>query len=139
MININGKNKKVIGFICECNPFHKGHKRLINEAKKYGDYIVAVMSGNYVQRGEPAVYDKYRRTEELIKNGVDLIIELPVEFVMSSAKYFASAGVSILNSLGFVDYMIFGSQIGDINELKNLASIDIEGGSYNSPVHVKSS
>ena len=134
MIRVDGENKKVVGFICECNPFHKGHKRLINEAKKYGDYIVAVMSGNYVQRGEPAVYDKYKRAEELIKNGVDLIIELPVEFVMSSAKYFASAGVSILNSLGFVDYMIFGSQIGDIDELKKLASIDIEGGSYNSPV-----
>lgn len=126
MININGKNKKVVGFICECNPFHKGHKRLINEAKKYGDYIVAVMSGNYVQRGEPAVYDKYRRTEELIKNGVDLIVELPIEFVMSSAKYFASAGVSILNSLGFVDYMIFGSQIGDIEKLKKIASVKID-------------
>ena len=139
MKKINGGSKKVVGIIVECNPFHKGHARIIKECKKHGDFIVAVMSGNYVQRGEPAVYDKYRRTEELIKNGVDLIIELPVEFVMSSAKYFASAGVSILNSLGFVDYMIFGSQIGDIDELKKLASIDIEGGSYNSPVHVKGS
>lgn len=126
MLKIDGKNKKVVGFICECNPFHKGHKRLINEAKKYGDYIVAVMSGNYVQRGEPAVYDKYKRTSDLIKHGVDLVIELPAQFVMSSAKYFASAGVNILNSLDFVDYIIFGSQIADIEKLKKIASVKID-------------
>ena len=132
MININGKNKKIVGFICECNPFHTGHKRLIKEAKKYGDFIVAVMSGNYVERGEPAVYDKYKRTKELLKNGVDLVIELPIEYVMSSAKYFASAGVRILNSLGFVDYIIFGSKIGDIEKLKELASIEIDQAFVNS-------
>ena len=132
MININGKNKKIVGFICECNPFHAGHKRLIKEAKKYGDFIVAVMSGNFVERGEPAVYDKYKRTKELLKNGVDLVIELPIEYVMSSAKYFASAGVRILNSLGFVDYIIFGSKIGNIEKLKELASIEIDQAFVNS-------
>ena len=134
MVKINGENKKVIGIIVECNPFHKGHARLIKECKKQDDFIVAVMSGNFVQRGEPAVYDKYRRTNDLLKSGVDLVIELPVEYVMSSAKYFAYASVRILNDLGFVDYIMFGSKIGDIDELKKLASIDIEGGSYNSPV-----
>lgn len=138
MIKINGGSKKVVGIIVECNPFHKGHARLIKECKKHGDFIVAVMSGNFVQRGEPAVYDKYKRTNDLLKSGVDLAIELPVEYVMSSAKYFAYASVKILNDLGFVDYIMFGSKIGDIDELKKLASIDIEGGSYNSPVHVKS-
>lgn len=139
MIKVDGENKKVIGIIVECNPFHKGHARLIKECKKHGDFIVAVMSGNFVQRGEPAVYDKYKRTNDLLKSGVDLVIELPVEYVMSSAKYFAYASVKILNDLGFVDYIMFGSKIGDIDELKKLASIDIEGGSYNSPVHVKGS
>lgn len=134
MVKINGENKKVIGIIVECNPFHKGHARLIKECKKQGDFIVAVMSGNFVQRGEPAVYDKYKRTKDLLKSGVDLVIELPVEYVMSSAKYFAYASVKILNDLGFVDYIMFGSKIGDIDELNKLASIDIEEGSYNSPV-----
>lgn len=126
MIKVDGENKKVVGFICECNPFHRGHKRLIKEAKKYGDYIVAVMSGNFVQRGEPAVYDKYKRTKDLIKNGVDLVIELPIEYVMSSAKYFAYGGVKILNELGIVDYIIFGSKIADIEKLKKIALINID-------------
>ena len=139
MVKINGENKKVIGVIVECNPFHKGHARLIKECKKHGDFIVAVMSGNFVLRGESAVYDKYKRTNDLLKSGVDLVIELPVEYVLSSAKYFASAGVKLLNNLGFVDYIMFGSKIGDIEKLKEFASIDIDGGSYNSPVHVKGS
>ena len=127
MVNIDGENKKVVGIIVECNPFHKGHARLIKECKKHGDFIVAVMSGNFV-------YDKYKRTKDLLKSGVDLVIELPVEYVMSSAKYFAYASVKILNDLGFVDYIMFGTKIGDIDELKKLASIDIEGGSYNSTI-----
>ena len=134
MIKIDGENKKVVGIIVECNPFHKGHARLIKECKKHGDFIVAVMSGNFVQRGEPAVYDKYKRTNELIKNGVDLVIELPIEYVLSSAKYFAGAGVKILNDLGFVDYIMFGSKIGDIDELKKFASIDVDGGSHSSTI-----
>ena len=116
---LNGK--KVVAFICECNPFHKGHKRLINSAKKEGDIIIAIMSGNFVQRGEPAVYDKYKRCKALLKNGVSMVIELPVEYSLSSAKYFASYSVAILNKLKFVDKLIFGSKINDINKLTNLA------------------
>lgn len=114
-------NKKIVAFICECNPFHEGHKRLINSAKKEGDIVIAIMSGNYVQRGEVAVYDKYKRCKELLKNGVSLVIELPVEYSLSSAKYFSLYSVAILNKLGFVDKLIFGSKIHDINKLTELA------------------
>ena len=121
---LNGK--KVVGIICECNPFHAGHKRLVKEALKRGDFLIAVMSGNFVQRGEPAVSNKYDRTKKLLKNGIDLVIELPVEYVLSSAKYFASAGVKILDSLNFVDYVIFGSKIADINKLSKYADLNIK-------------
>lgn len=118
-------NKKVIGFICECNPFHKGHKILIKEAKKRGDIIIAVMSGNFVQRGEPAIYNKYKRTLSLLKNDIDLVIELPVEFVLSSANIFANAGINILSSLGFVDEIIFGSESNNLEKLNNIAKLNI--------------
>lgn len=117
-------NKKVIGIICECNPFHKGHKRLINEAKKYGDIIIAVMSGDFVQRGEPSVYDKYYRTKKLLNNKVDIVIELPIEYALSSAKYFAKSAISILNKLQFVDNIIFGSKLNNIEILKKISKIN---------------
>lgn len=117
-------NKKIVAFICECNPFHEGHKRLINKAKKEGDILIAIMSGNFVQRGETAIYDKYKRCKDLLKNGVSMVIELPVEYSLSSAKYFASYSVDILNKLKFVDKLIFGSKINDINKLSELADIN---------------
>lgn len=120
--------QKIVAFICECNPFHEGHKRLIKCAKNEGDIIIAIMSGNFVQRGEVAVYDKYQRTKKLLKNGVSLVIELPVEYSLSSAKYFASYSISILNKLKFVDKLIFGSEINDIHKLNELAikNLDLE-------------
>lgn len=114
-------NKKVVAFICECNPFHEGHKRLIYSAKNEGDILIAVMSGNYVQRGEFAVYDKYYRAKKLLQNGVSLVIELPVEYTLSSAKYFATYSVAILNKLKFVDKLIFGSKINNIDTLTKYA------------------
>lgn len=123
MIKHDEKNLKVAGIIVECNPFHKGHKRLIKECKKYSDVVVAVMSGNFVQRGEPAVYDKDKRVKDLLKNGVDMVIELPLIYVLSSAKYFAKAGVSILDSLGFIDYIVFGAKIVDVKKLRELAKL----------------
>ena len=117
---------KVVGIVVECNPFHKGHIRLLEECKKNGDYIVAIMSGNFVQRGEASVYDKYKRTNELLKHGASLVIELPIEYVLSSAKFFAGASVQILNNLGFIDYLIFGSKINDIDELNRIAAINID-------------
>lgn len=126
---INGK--KVIGIICECNPFHNGHKRLIDNAKKHGDIIIAVMSGNFVQRGEPAIYDKYKRTKSLLKNGVSLVIELPLEASLSSAEYFALSSISVLNKLKIVDNIIFGSKINNIEKLSEIADTkSIEVKSY---------
>ena len=119
-------DKKIVAFICECNPFHEGHKRLIKAAKKEGDIIIAVMSGNFVQRGEPAVHDKYSRAKKLLKNGISMVIELPVEFSLSSAKYFALSSVKLLDKLGFVDKLIFGSKINDIDKLSNFADINIK-------------
>lgn len=119
------KDKKVVAFLCECNPFHEGHKRLINSAKKEGDILIAIMSGNYVQRGEVAVYDKYKRAKSLLNAGVSMVIELPIEYTLSSAKYFASYSVDILNKLKFVDKLIFGSKINDINKLSKFADINL--------------
>lgn len=130
-------DKKVIGFVCECNPFHKGHKILIKEAKKRGDIIIAIMSGSFVQRGEPAVYDKYKRTLLLLKNNVDLVIELPVEFILSSANIFANASVNILSSLGFVDEIIFGSESNNIEKLNNIAKLNIYMDTSNNKVFTK--
>ena len=127
---LNGK--KVVAFICECNPFHEGHKRLINAAKINGDLIIAIMSGNFVQRGETAVYDKYYRAKKLLQNGVSLVIELPVEYTLSSAKYFATYSIGILHKLKFVDMLIFGSKINDINKLSEYANINLLSDMHNS-------
>lgn len=121
---LNGK--KVIAFICECNPFHEGHKRLIRLAKKEGDIVIAIMSGDYVQRGEPAVESKYNRTKKLLKNGVNLVIELPLIYSLSSAKLFAKSSINILNKLKFVDKLIFGSKINNIDKLNAYAKINID-------------
>ena len=100
-------DKEITALICECNPFHEGHKRIINKAKENGNLLVCIMSPDFVQRGEPAVFDKYKRTENLLKNGADLVVELPVEYALSSAKYFAKAAIYIVNKLGFIDNIIF--------------------------------
>ena len=119
-------NKKIVAFICECNPFHEGHKRLIKAAKKEGNILIAIMSGNFVQRGEPAIYDKYSRTKKLLKNGVSMVIELPVEFTLSSAKYFAMSCIKILDELSFIDKLIFGSKINNVDKLSNFADINLK-------------
>ena len=108
----------------ECNPFHLGHKYIINYARNILkiDYIIIILSGNFVQRGEPAIFDKYKRTKELIENNVDLVIELPVEFSLSSAKYFANASINIINKLKFVDCLLFGSEIADIDTLNKISN-----------------
>lgn len=115
---------KVLGLITEYNPFHNGHKYHIEEAKRISgaDYVIAVMSGNFVQRGIPAVIDKYSRTQMAINNGVDLVLELPVCYSTSSAEYFAHGSISLLDKLGIVDCICFGSECGDIDLLKTAAS-----------------
>ena len=130
-------DKKIVAFICECNPFHEGHKRLIKSALKEGDIVIAIMSGNFVQRGEVAIYDKYKRCKELLKNGVSLVIELPIEYSLSSAKYFATYSVAVLNELGFVDKLIFGSKINDIEKLSKLADINLDLENSNTKPYAK--
>ncbi|MDF2538242.1 MAG: hypothetical protein K0S76_1263 [Herbinix sp.] len=119
---------KVVGLITEYNPFHNGHKYHIEEAKRItgADYTIAVMSGNFVQRGTPAVIDKYSRAEMALKNGVDLVLELPVCYATASAEYFAHGAVALLDKLGIVDYLCFGSECGDIGLLMETAKLLID-------------
>ena len=116
---------KVLGIVCEYNPFHNGHLHHINMAKKltHADYVICVMSGNFVQRGEPAILDKWTRTKMALLSGVDMVIELPIPYCISSAYYFAKASISILNSLNIVTDLCFGSEIGDIKPLQDIANI----------------
>ncbi len=116
---------KVVGLITEYNPFHNGHNYHIEKAREItgADAVVVAMSGNFVQRGTPAVIDKYTRTQMALNMGADMVFELPVSFACASAEYFAYGAVSLLNQLGFVDYLCFGSEAGDISILKPIADI----------------
>ncbi len=113
---------KIAGIIAEYNPFHSGHALQICETRKAGaTHIVAVMSGCYVQRGEPAMVDKWVRAKAAINGGVDLVIELPVPYSVSTAQKFAMGAVQTLEGLGCVDMLSFGSEIGKIEPIKELA------------------
>ena len=109
------------GIICEFNPFHKGHQYLIDSVKRDGDGVICVMSGNFVQRGEAAVYSKFERAETAVKNGADLVIELVTPCATLSAQGFAEAGVKLLESTGVCDAIAFGAECDDVAELKKLA------------------
>lgn len=115
----------ITGIITEYNPFHNGHLYHLREAKKNtnADAIICVMSGNFVQRGGPAIIDKWKRTEMALNNGVDLIIELPTYYAVSSAEFFAKGSVSILHNLGTVNNLFFGSECGDVDKLTALSKI----------------
>lgn len=116
---------KTAAIICEYNPFHNGHKFHIEETKqKLGaDAVVLVMSGNFVQRGEVALFDKKLRAEAAIACGADLCIELPAVYSLSSAEFFATGAIKILNSLGIVDFLSFGAECEDLESLKNIAQL----------------
>lgn len=103
---------KVVGIIAEYNPFHSGHAYHLKEAKKQtgADFAVVVMSPDFVQRGEPALSDKYARTKMALLNGADLVLELPVCYAAGSAEYFAQGAVSMLDKLGVVDVLSFGCE-----------------------------
>lgn len=113
----------ITGLITEYNPFHLGHKyhleNSINDSKSTG--TIAIMSGNFIQRGFPALIDKWNRAEIAVKNGVDLVIELPLIYATSSAENFSSGAIKILNSLGIVNNIYFGSENGNIHDLKLIA------------------
>ncbi len=114
---------KICSIIAEYNPFHNGHLRQIKYIKETikPDYIVAIMSGNFTQRGEPAVLDKFSRARHAVLSGVDAVIELPTVFATASAEFFASGAVKLINSLPGEKVICFGAEYGDKNELTKIA------------------
>jgi len=112
---------RVSAVICEYNPFHNGHKYQLEYMKGISDAVVCIMSGDFVQRGEAAIFDKFERTQAALANGADLVIMLPVCFSLNTAERFAFGGVSLAESLGVVDTLCFGSECGDISRLTNAA------------------
>ena len=116
---------KTVGLITEYNPFHNGHAYHIEKAKMLtgADRVIVVMSGDFVQRGAPAVMPKHLRAESALLSGASLIIELPVCFATGSAEYFAQGSISLLNQLGCIDSICFGSECGDLHLLKEIAQI----------------
>jgi len=116
---------KIVGLITEYNPFHNGHKYHIEKAKEItgADYCIAVMSGNFVQRGAPAFLPKHMRAQMALENGCDLILELPVCYATGSAEYFAMGAISLLDKLGCVDAVCFGSECGEYDLLYKIAQI----------------
>ncbi len=115
---------KTAGIIAEYNPFHNGHQYQIEEIRRQtgADFVIAAMSGDFVQRGEPAIFDKYTRTRMALCGGADLVVELPALFATSSAEDFAACGVSLLSNLG-TDFLCFGSESGNLFHLQKAAEI----------------
>ncbi len=113
----------IAGIIAEFNPLHNGHKFLIEQAKKENDAVISVMSGNFVQRGDTAIFSKFDRAKAAVQSGVDLCIELPTPWAMSTAQTFAEGAVQILENLVFVNNLYFGSECADIELLKHTAEI----------------
>lgn len=113
------------GVICEFNPFHAGHKYLFEKIRESGNdkRIICVMSGNFVQRGDFAVYNKFTRAKAALQNGADLVIELPAEQALLSAEGFAKSAVMLAESLGVVDELAFGAENNNIAELKKMAEM----------------
>lgn len=116
------KFMKIVGLITEYNPFHAGHLYHMQQARELtgADYCVVLMSGSFVQRGEPAIFDKYLRTKTALLAGADLVLEIPAAFSTASAHEFAAYGVALLSAIG-VDAVVFGSECGQIEILKQAA------------------
>ncbi len=116
---------KIAGIIAEYDPFHWGHEAHIAATHQNGGatHIVAVISGSFTQRGEPALVGKFRRAEMALRCGADLVLELPLPWAMASAEVFADGGVAVLKGLGCVDMLSFGSECGDVATLQELAVI----------------
>ena len=112
---------KIGAIIAEFNPFHAGHKYIIDKIREDCDAVIAIMSGNFVQRGECSIFDKAERTRVALQRGVDLVLELPCVYALSSAEGFSRGAVSILNATGVIDSLYFGSECGDIKILTGIA------------------
>ena len=117
---------KAVGIVAEYNPFHSGHRyqiRKIREIFGAETPVAAVMSGDFVQRGEAASYDKFTRAEAAVRGGVSLVIELPLPWSLSSAESFARGGVGLLGAAGVIDALSFGSESGDLSALEKTAAV----------------
>lgn len=116
---------KVVGIIAEYNPFHNGHQYQIEELKKQtkADYCIIAMSGNFLQRGVPALCSKFERTRMALSCGADLVLELPVLWATASAEYFAHGGVALLQNTGVVTHLGFGAETDDLTLLHTVSSI----------------
>ena len=116
---------KTVGIIAEYNPFHRGHAYHLQKAKELADadYAVVVLSGDFVQRGCPAIVDKYLRAEMALRSGADLVLELPVSYATGSAEAFAQGAVSVLEAVGCVDALCFGSEAGGLSALLSYARL----------------
>lgn len=119
---------KIAGVIAEYNPFHNGHQYHLEQTRALSgaDYIIAVVSGDFMQRGAPALINKYARAEMALKNGADLVLELPAAYAAGSAEFFAMGAISLLDRLGSVDSLCFGSECGSLKPLSRIASILLE-------------
>ena len=124
----------VLGIIAEYNPFHNGHLYHLLKSKEEtkSEYTIAVMGGNFTQRGEASLIDKWTKAEIAIANGIDLVIELPLLYAISSAENFADGAIKILNSLKIVDNISFGTETEDLNKLNIISNI-----LYNEPKEFK--
>ncbi len=117
----------IFAVISEFNPFHNGHQWLLSQLKKSEeDYTVCIMSGSFVQRGEPAAYDKWSRAAAAIQGGADLVLELPIPFVLSDGDRFAAKGVELAAAMGQPTTMVFGTECDDLDGLVRLASVTEE-------------
>lgn len=116
---------KIIGIVSEYNPFHKGHQYQIEKSRQdlNASGVVAIMSGNFVQRGYPAIYNKWVRAEMAVRSDVNLVIELPTYFATSSAEPFARGAVELLHHSGVVTHLSFGSEVDDLNALKEISTL----------------
>ena len=123
---------KSVGIICGYNPFHNGHLYHLNKFKEmFPDFtIILVMSGNFTERGDMSIINKWDKTDIALHYGVDLVIELPFVFASQSADIFARGSIQILNSLN-VDYLVFGSESNDISKLIEMAKIQLYNKKYN--------
>ncbi len=116
---------KTIGIIAEYNPFHNGHAYHIRTAKEAfcADRVIIAMSGNFVQRGAPAITDKFSRTAAALQNGADFVFEIPTVFATASAESFAAAGIALFDALGCVDAVSFGCETPNLTLLSQIADI----------------
>ena len=116
---------RVLGIIAEYNPFHNGHLYHVSESKQEtgAQYVIAIISGNFVQRGNTSITNKWIKARMALLNGVDLVIELPTIYSISSAENFAEGAIKIFNSLGIVDTISFGMEASDISTLNNIANV----------------